>query len=273
MLLEGRRPVQSVDEATERLRREAGDDPRLDGLLTQVSHMLSIGSRYVGFALAPTATDARLERVEFVALAPSKVMVVIVAQGGQVLQKVVDIGEPLQPDELRRAAEYLNREFSDLLLSDVREAVMARLMQERALYDNLMARALEIASRTFEHDRSDEHRLFLEGAASLLDEAGHQHSEVTIATLRTLLELMEEKHRLVRLLTEYLEGPALTVVIGAEHNDPQLRSFSLIASTYFDGRGTGSVGVIGPRRMRYSKAISIVDGMAQAVSRVLRTAS
>jgi heat-inducible transcriptional repressor len=149
---------------------------------------------------------------------------------------------------------------------------MARLMQERTLYDQLRARALEIASRSLE-DPPDQPRLFVEGAASLLDEAAQQDGEVSLGTLRALLELMEEKQRLVRLLTEYLEGPGLTVVIGAEHTEPHLYPFSLVASTYCVGRSTGSVGIIGPRRMRYSRTIAMVDGMAQAVSQLLRSAS
>ena len=56
----------------------------------------------------------------------------------------------------------------------------------------------------------------------------------------------------------------------AEHSDPELRSFSLIASTYFDGQGTGTVGVIGPTRMKYSRAIAAVDVAALAVTRVLK---
>jgi heat-inducible transcriptional repressor len=71
-------------------------------------------------------------------------------------------------------------------------------------------------------------------------------------------------------LNEYIDSPGLTVVIGAEHLDPSLRPFSLVISTYNDGSGTGTVGVIGPTRMRYSRAIALVDGAAQAVSRVLR---
>jgi len=59
-------------------------------------------------------------------------------------------------------------------------------------------------------------------------------------------------------------------VIGAEHLDPNLRPFSLVISTYDDGSGIGSVGIIGPTRMRYSRAIAAVDGAAQAVSRMLR---
>jgi heat-inducible transcriptional repressor len=85
-----------------------------------------------------------------------------------------------------------------------------------------------------------------------------------------VLHLIEEKQRLVRLLNEYIDGPGLTVVIGAEHPDPHLRSFSLIASTYGENGSPGTVGVIGPTRMRYPRAIDVVDGAAQAISRVLR---
>jgi heat-inducible transcriptional repressor len=82
--------------------------------------------------------------------------------------------------------------------------------------------------------------------------------------------MIEEKQRLVRLLNEYIDGPGLTIVIGGEHPNPNLRSFSLIASTYNDDGEIGTIGVIGPTRMHYSRAIALVDGAAQAVSRVLR---
>jgi heat-inducible transcriptional repressor len=108
--------------------------------------------------------------------------------------------------------------------------------------------------------------IYIEGTASLLEET---HG-LTLGTLQTLLQLIEEKQRLVRLLNEYIDGPGLTVVIGAEHPNPNLRSFSLIASTYGEGDTIGTIGVIGPTRMRYSRAIDVVDGAAQAVARVLR---
>jgi heat-inducible transcriptional repressor len=93
---------------------------------------------------------------------------------------------------------------------------------------------------------------------------------LTLSTLQALLQMIEEKQKLIRVLNEYIDGPGLTVVIGAEHLNPQLRPFSLIACTYDDGTTTGTVGVIGPTRMRYSRAIAAVEGAAQAVSRVLR---
>jgi heat-inducible transcriptional repressor len=75
---------------------------------------------------------------------------------------------------------------------------------------------------------------------------------------------------MVHLLNQYIDGPGLTVIIGAEHAAPGLRSFSLVASTVVDEGVTRTVGVIGPLRMHYSRAIALVDGTTQAVSRVLR---
>ena len=81
--------------------------------------------------------------------------------------------------------------------------------------------------------------------------------------------MIEEKARLVRLLDDYLGGDGLTVVIGSEHPSSELRRFSLVFSTYSDGRGTGAVGVIGPTRMHYSRAINAVDSLSRVVSRVV----
>ena len=91
-----------------------------------------------------------------------------------------------------------------------------------------------------------------------------------MATLRTLLRMVEEKQRLVKLLDAYMDGPGLAVVIGAEHADPDLRACSVVVASYHDGARRGAVGIIGPTRMQYSRAINVVDGAAMAVARFLR---
>jgi heat-inducible transcriptional repressor len=85
--------------------------------------------------------------------------------------------------------------------------------------------------------------------------------------------MIEEKARLVRLLDDYLGGGDVTVVIGSEHSSAELRRFSIVVSTYSDGRGTGAVGVIGPTRMHYSRAINAVDSLSRIVGRVVATRS
>jgi heat-inducible transcriptional repressor len=266
LLLEARRPAHPPAMVESQLRQHAARSPLMDDLLAGVSHVVSRAARHVGFALAGTS-GATLQRIEFVALGGSRVLVVVISQGNQVTQKVVDAGEGVCPDDLVQAANYLNTEFAGLPLLRVREAVLERLRQERTLYDQLLARALRLAQVTLE-ELPRHHAFHVEGAASLLDEAGPE--AISMATLRALLEMMEEKERMVHLLNQYIEGPGLTVVIGAEHAAPDLRPFSLIASTVVDGTTTRTVGVIGPLRMHYSRAIMLVDGTTQAVSRVLR---
>jgi heat-inducible transcriptional repressor len=265
LLLESRRPARPPFSVEDEIRAQAGRSPLVDDLLISVSHLVSRAARYVGFALADNHGGI-LQRIEFVALGGSRVLVVVVSRGGQVTQKVVDAGEEVRPVDLVQAANYLNTEFAGLRLADVREAVLARLQQERSLYDELLRRALLLAQQTLDA-LPGRPAFHVEGAAALLDDAD---DAVSKGTLRALLQMMEEKARLVHLLNKYIDGPGLTVVIGAEHAAPDLRSFSLIASTAVDGNATRTVGVIGPTRMHYSRAITLVDGTTQAVSRVLK---
>ena len=264
LLLESRRSGRAAFAVEARLRRDASG-PLADSVLAQASHVVSQASKHVGFAYRPAHQAAVFDRVEFVPLTTTRVLVVLVAKGGRVIQKVIDVSEPLSSDDLRQAANYLNQEFRGLPLYRAREAVLERMNEERMLYDALLARAMKLASSTFT-ELPEEPGLYVDGAASLLGE----DQGLTLGTLHALNEMIEEKQQLVRLLTAYVEGPGLTVVIGAEHPDPSLRSFSLVASTYDDPTGTGTVGVIGPTRMHYSRAITVVDAAAQAVTRVLR---
>src|SRR5712691_3264025 len=130
LLLDSKRPRRATISVEARLRRE-NPDRLLDSLLPQVSHMLSQASRNVGFAIRPAHEAAVFDRVEFVPLSVARVLVVIVASGGHVIQKVIDVGEPLDADDLRAAANYLNAEFSGLPLHRAREAVLQRMNEER----------------------------------------------------------------------------------------------------------------------------------------------
>jgi heat-inducible transcriptional repressor len=264
LLLESKRRHRAASVVEARLRRES-IAPLADVVLSQASHVVSQASRSVGFALSSAHESAVFDRVEFVPLGAARVLVIIVAKGGHVVQKVIDTGEALSADALHQAANYLNSEFSGLPLARARDAVLERMDEERLLYDELMGRALRLASSSFA-DLPDDHVLYVDGAASIL---GEDHG-LALATIHALLEMIEEKQRLVRLLNEYIDGAGLTVVIGAEHLEPSLRPFSLVACTFKDGTSSGTVGVIGPTRMRYSRAIAVVDGAAQAITRVLR---
>jgi heat-inducible transcriptional repressor len=272
MLLQRPRALRGASPVGDQLRQQLAGVSGLEPILSVVPHLLAEASHHVAFALAPARGQSAFERIDFLGLGGRRVLIVILEADGQEHHKVVELDEELAAADLDRAANYLNAEFSGTALTAVRSAIVERLSEDRVLYDRLMARALRLAQASIEH-LSQTSPLVVEGAFSLLEEAATPHSGITLGALSRLVRMIEEKHRLVSLLTEYIEGPGLMVVIGTEHVEPSLSQFSLVASTYSDGRGTGTIGVIGPMRMHYSRAISMVDGVARAVSDVLgRTA-
>jgi heat-inducible transcriptional repressor len=256
--------VQAEVEARLRRAGTVGD------LFENASQELSRASQHIGFALDPASPSVRLQHVDFVRLDDTRVLVIVVSTGGQITHKVVEPPDAVDAASLTQAANYINAEFAGLTIHEVRTAVGERLRQERILYDALVNRALQLASASLA-DFGVSDTLHVQGASLLIDqivgEPGDRDS--TLQTLRALFKMIEEKHRLVELLGRYIETDGVTVVIGSENFVIDLHPFSVVACSFTNAQGAGTVGVIGPTRMRYQKAIAVVDGVSQVMTRVL----
>ena len=169
-LLSERRTPRPVPQIEARLRR-AGS---VDDLLTHASQEVARASQQLSFAIAP-GDSAALERIDFVPLDAGKILVVVVSTGGHVSHKVIAPAEPHDMTSLQQAANYLNSQFKGQSLLAVRQAVLQRLREERSLYDELMARALRLASTTFE-DMTSEPAVFIQGTSLLLEDVGERES-------------------------------------------------------------------------------------------------
>jgi heat-inducible transcriptional repressor len=183
---------------------------------------------------------------------------------GEVAHKVVPFAGPASREQLIEAANYLTAEYGALPLSEIRARLIADMQAERALYDALFAQTLALAEETLASLPGESH-VFVSGAPTIADLG---LSPEALPTLRALLAMLEEKERLARLLTAYLEDNGLTIVIGTEHLSPDFQSLSLVLTTCTDDARIGVVGILGPTRMRYSRAIAAVDSVSHAMSRV-----
>ena len=266
LLMESRRRLRPSPDVEARLRKASTPDAVLDN----ASQELSRASHHIGFAVAMAASDAMLQHIDFVPLDSRRVLVVLVSAGGHVTHKVVEQAEAIDPAVLRQAANYVNTEFAGLRISEVRESLLARLQEERILYDALLQRALKLAQSGLDEINAitPNVTLYIQGTSTLLESISAHEDQLSLDTLRSLFRMIEEKHRLVELLSQYIEAPGVTVLIGTENPSPDLHPFSVVASTYQEGDRVGAVGVIGPTRMRYQKTINAVDGVAQVVTRV-----
>ncbi|HYT67204.1 MAG TPA: heat-inducible transcriptional repressor HrcA [Vicinamibacterales bacterium] len=261
-LLSERRTARLAPDVEERLRR-AGT---VEDVLSHASQEISRASHQVGFAMVP-ATEATFEHLDFVPLDLGRILVVLVSTGGHISHRVIEPQEAFSRTDLQQAANFLNSEFKGHSLTEIRQAIVDRLGEDRTLYDQLSALALRLASSTFE-GLERQPSVYIQGTALLLEMAVGHDPETTLATMRALVRIIEEKSRLVKLIDACMDGNGLTVYIGSEHQDPGLQNFSVVTSTYTDGRRTGAVGIIGPTRMRYSRAINVVDSLSRTINRV-----
>ena len=171
------------------------------------------------------------ERVEFIPLSASACWSSSSRAAARSSRRSSTSSEPLGADELRQAANYLNAEFAGLpLAARARGGARADRRGADALRRAAGARD---AAGVVDVRGSARTRHALRGRRRVA--ARRRRTGSRSARCRRCSQMIEEKQRLVRLLNEYIDGPGLTVVIGAEHPDPNLRSFSLVASTYDDG--------------------------------------
>ena len=232
--------------------------------MERTSHVLSLISHNVGVAIATGGPRNALEHVYFSRLGDQKVLAVVVTRSGIVRDRVLRMDLP-QAD-LDMAARFINENFRGWTMEALRAELARRLERERSEYDRLMASVERLYKQGALATDDSAQMVFVEGAANLV--AGEQDRQ----RLQELLKTLEEKQKVVELLSAYLgtKQEAVRVVIGLDEAPPLLRNFVLIgAPARVGGEVMGSLAVIGPKRIDYQHAITAVSYIARLFDKVL----
>lgn len=231
---------------------------RICGLLVELTDQ-------VGLVLAPALADAVLQHIDFVRLHARRVLVVFVAQRGWVHNQIVAVEEDVGQEVLDRAAGYLMERFRGYTLRDVRERVaqLHRELDERTDATARLALGLGARSLTADLFRAD---VLVEGTSRLLG----RPELADEGDLRALFEAFERRSGLADLLADCISSPGPRVLVGTDHLPDALGHCTVIAAGYGGGaRPLGTLGIIGPRRMQYARAIGAVDALARTASRMM----
>ena len=239
----------------------------LDHLLGKVSRFLSDLSHQMGVVLRPSLERIQLKQIEFVRLEGPRVLSILVARSGSVSHRMFQMEEDHPQEELDRVGRYLSDTFQGWSLDQIRARLLEMMAEEKALYDQLLARVVEVGRRMFDEEEDDEDdQVLMGGAFHLMG----QPEFTDLDRMRELFGAFEEKGRLVKILNRCLDDDGVTVIIGSEIDDPAMAGTSLVASPYrYRGRVLGSLGIIGPTRMAYARNMAVVESIARLVSRRL----
>ena len=245
------------DEIRERL---SGVVERPD-LMQRTSRLLRELSHLAVVVQTPRPASDVIEHMEFVRLREGQLLAVISTTTGHIQNKLVPIDFQLAPAELDRINNYLGELVGGLTLEKLKVRLCDQIVTGRGEHDQLVARALELAAAAMP---AGEPQVLVDGQSNLL--SGSADFDRAKALLRTL----EEKDILSKLLDRTLTAPGICVFIGAEANLADLTDVSVVAATYGgDDHPLGTIGVIGPSRMNYSRVISLVDFTAEMITESL----
>ncbi len=240
----------------------------VEDVLTEATTLLSGLSRCAGMVVA-AKQDAVLKHVEFVGLAPGKALVVIVAQDGQVENRLIDTPLGLPASALFEASNYLNARLRGRTLDAARVEITADLEGERAELDVLTAKIVAEGLATLAtHADGDEKVLIVRGTSHLLETLEAQSD---LERIRTLFDDIERKNDLIGLLELAKDGDGVRIFIGSENRLFSLSGSSIVAAPYTNAQGKiiGVIGVLGPTRLNYGRIIPMVDYTSKVIGRLL----
>lgn len=240
---------------------EGGVD--LEDVLRRSVQLLSQLTRQVAVVQLPTLKTSRVKHCEVVLLSSVRLLLVLITDTGRVEQRNVELDKPLDPEKVSALKDLLNSALGEKTLHDA--SVALEELSENAPADirMIMEKCSGVLLSTLVEQPSD--RLILAGASNLVRLPRDIATSVPL-----VLEALEEQVVMLKLLSSVTDLNHVSVHIGEENEDMELRSSSVVTTGYGSpGHTLGGLGVVGPTYMDYPGTISKVSSVAKYVGRVL----
>ena len=230
----------------------------IEGALAASSELLSKISNYVGIAALTPLEKMHFRHVDFVRISESHVLLLVVLDGGLVHKKMLHMPWDISQETLDELARYVNR-LSGRNWTEVKETLRGYMSEELRDYREAYEQALREIGKLVEG--SPTVKVFTGSKRRMLDLPDFQD----LARIQALYSFIEEEKNMSELLEKLTKEDGLKVIIGAENIHPQLKDASIITATTTTGRQRATVGIIGPERMDYEKAIATIDSVLQSL--------
>jgi len=235
----------------------------IHSFLDQASMMLSSLSHYLGVTMSPNTSSITLNKIEMIKYRDNQLAVILFTDEGIIQNKIITLDHEISQKNLNDIADYINSKFSGFTLEEIKRVIIGEITQEKVLCDKLISDTIRICRDIFSTSPGN---IYISGLSEMLSLPDFSD----MAKIKELLKTIEDKQLIVRLLDKISSSEGTQVFIGSENPLDEMKKFSLIASTYKEGnRPIGAIGIIGPTRMDYLHAISIVDLTASYITDIL----
>lgn len=235
----------------------------IEEVIHEAARLLAQATNYASLVAAPRVEASIFRHIELVPLDANHVLAIIVSDPGFVQHRIVEVRRAVSSEACSRMAGELNRRLFGVRFGDIGPDLLG-VIKESLGASHLYDAVADLLTDGMAHQRSE--RVYLEGTLNILSQPEFRDIE----RARSLLALLETRDVLDQVLALGARSAGTTVIIGQENPVAEMRDCSVVVSAYtLNGEVIGAIGVLGPTRMEYSKAVGMVEYVAEHLSDTL----
>jgi heat-inducible transcriptional repressor len=240
------------------------DDAELLGeeIYKETSKILGKLTKEISIVSQPYYSKGILEKLELISLSSTKILVVVSIQSGLVRTILFDIDSHVSRDKLDKISRFLNEKLCGLTLKQIRNTYKDRIGDLQNEETGIVKVFVDSIDKIFQ-DEKEGMTLYIGGTVEILSQPEFEKAE----DYKNLIELTDNRNIVFHVLNNPPEAGEMgvSISIGGENTDEKLKNFSIVSTTYTVGDVNGKIAVIGPRRMDYSKMISVLNYTSEII--------
>ncbi|MGA1867184.1 MAG: heat-inducible transcriptional repressor HrcA [bacterium] len=235
-----------------------------DTLLSEISSLLSHLSKYIGIVIAPKHSELIFKHIKFIQLNNNNILGIFVSKSGMVFNTIINEKEHISQQQLDKMAHLSNKLFEGKSIQDIKNNFNSNLndttlKNNELLNNDLFKKAYLLTNKAFSIKK--DRNIYIDGRGNILNEPS---VTTNFEEIKSIIDTFDNKTRLLKLIDDCLKyDNSPQVLIGIENEDIKIKHMSMVLSSYNMGDHVkGLLGVVGPMRMYYGRAISTVEYIA-----------
>jgi heat-inducible transcriptional repressor len=233
-----------------------------DDIYKEISRILGKITKEISIVSQPYLSEGIFEKIELVSLSTRKLLVVVTIKSGLVRTLIFDLESVLSRDMLDYVTGLLNEKLGGLSLKEIRKTFLDRIGDLKDDAREVIKIFIDSIDRIF-LDEKEGVTLYIGGTTEILSQPEFGDTE----NYRNIIELTDEKNIVVHVLNSLTTADTgINISIGKENLDDKLKNYSVVCKTYSIGDVKGKIALIGPKRMNYSKMVSMLNFTSQIIT-------
>jgi heat-inducible transcriptional repressor len=244
-----------------------GQTLETDELLKIVSTLLSNITRQLGCVTYPKLESGVLEKLQLLSLSSTRLLVVISIGAGLVKTITIELAAEIDHAKLEIVQRILNERLNGLTFKEIRTTFRDRFKDIHENQRAIIRLFYDSVDKIFKDNIGNEN-IVITGAKNVIKQPEFENPD----KFHSVIELIEDKDIVIHIVdkSEQKSSNGVFISIGSENENQKLSEYSFVSKKYELGDSSGTLGIIGPKRMDYDKVVAIVDYVAKILTELLK---